>query len=91
MILSYPSSTDCKHVHNNHFHWIWSFVYQVEQPAYEVRAGLVGCMKNLKIDDKPLPLSGSSPVAVLQDLEQIEFHCNGIYVPGKATRDWEMD
>jgi len=48
----------------------------------DVRQGFVGCMQKIKIDTVDLPLAGSSSVAVLQHLQDIEFHCRGSYIPG---------
>lgn len=49
----------------------------------EVRRGFIGCLRRITIDHVDLPLSGTSSVAVLRHLQDIEFHCRGIYVPGK--------
>lgn len=48
----------------------------------DVRNGFVGCMQRIRIDLVDLPLYGGSSVAVLQGMQDIEFHCRGPYIPG---------
>jgi protocadherin Fat 1/2/3 len=62
------------------------FGAEVETMAHgafdDVRNGFVGCMQHIRIDRVDLPLYGGSTVAVLQAVQDIEFHCKGIYLPG---------
>lgn len=48
----------------------------------DIRQGFIGCLRKITIDHVDLPLMGSSSVAVLQHLQDIEFHCRGAYMPG---------
>ena len=41
----------------------------------DIRQGFVGCMQKIKTDRIDLPLVGSSSVGVLQQMEEVEFHC----------------
>jgi protocadherin Fat 1/2/3 len=50
----------------------------------DIRNGFIGCMNNVKLDGIELPLSGSASVAVLQNINNIEFHCHGTYTPGTS-------
>ena len=48
-----------------------------------IERGFIGCLQKIRIDLVDLPLHGSSSVGVLQNLHDIEFHCQGIYIPGQ--------
>jgi len=47
-----------------------------------VEHGFIGCMKKIRIDHVDLPLQGSSAVGLLQNTRDVEYHCDGIYIPG---------
>jgi len=47
-----------------------------------IRHGFVGCLQRLRVDLAELPLHGSSSVGVLRDVHDIDFHCDGVYIPG---------
>ena len=49
----------------------------------QVGRGFIGCLQKVRIDLVDLPLHGSSSVGVLQNMHDIEFHCQGIYIPGE--------
>jgi len=70
------------------------FGAEVEPMAHgafdDVRNGFVGCMQRIRIDLVDLPLLGGSSVAVLNGMQDIEFHCRGIYIPGKTTSAPDM-
>ena len=50
-----------------------------------IQHGFIGCLKKIRIDLVDLPLHGSSSVGVLQNTRDIEFHCDGIYIPGEIV------
>jgi len=47
-----------------------------------IRHGFVGCLQRVRVDRVDLPLHGSSSVGVLRNVNDIEFHCDGVYIPG---------
>jgi len=48
-----------------------------------IQKGFVGCLQHIRIDHVDLPLHGSSSVGMFQSLHDVEFHCQGIYIPGQ--------
>ena len=48
-----------------------------------IRRGFVGCLQKIRIDLVDLPLHGISTVGVLRDIHDVEFHCQGVYIPGQ--------
>jgi len=62
------------------------FGAEVEVMAHgfeNIKQGFVGCLQQIRIDLVDLPLHGSSSVGVLQNIHDIDFHCDGIYIPGQ--------
>jgi len=52
--------------------------------GYEnIQRGFIGCLQKIRIDHVDLPLHGSSSVGRLRNIHDVEFHCRGIYIPGK--------
>jgi len=49
----------------------------------DIQHGFVGCLQKIRIDLVDLPLHGSSSVGRLLDIHDVEFHCDGIYIPGQ--------
>ena len=62
------------------------FGAEVEILAHDfenIHQGFIGCLQQIRIDLVDLPLHGSSSVGVLLNIHDVEFHCQGIYIPGQ--------
>ena len=56
----------------------------ISHSGYEnVREGFKGCMRNVRIEGMDLPLQGSNRVGSFVGQKDLEYHCNGPYVPGE--------
>ena len=77
-----PGTNDALNLNSNDV-FFGAEVDVVARGFENIRQGFIGCLQKIRIDLVDLPLHGSSTVGVLRNIHDIEFHCQGIYIPGQ--------